>query len=254
MINKLPKSLIESAGKILHGNHIDMGIRSGRFSPVGHHIDMGIRGNGFRFYPSLVESIVDWAKGVGRGNFDEFDHLTREHESTLDDDEKNAVNAYTLNSDPIKDHIRSGNQPDIVNVFHEGENVYDVHLGHLDRAISKNKLKEPLVTYSGMQRSPWDNGHSMFHTATPMSSSLDPLVAHQFSISYGNDVAHIAKITNMKGSAGLLVGANKNLTPSPCEMEYIIPRNTNFVVHPEPEEVKGNNGKLTHYIWNMRRC
>lgn len=250
MINTLPQSLIEAAKIILEDG---IGIRKGKPKKLwGIDCDIHIRGNGYQFNESvLLEAITDWFKTTGRKNLHDFSDLSDEHFSNLSQEEKDAVKAYTYNSDPIKEHIRTKKEGHIVNIDYG----VSANLHHLDGALEKNKLHEDLITYSGLRSSPFENNDSLghVHSTTYISSSVDPVVAHNFSMSYGNKIHHIARIHNKKGSTGLYIGHNRDLTHSPLEFEYLIPKETNFRVNHEPEEIKDNNGNITHHVWDFYR-
>lgn len=261
MINTLPQALIESVTRVIYQpSSLDgAGIRMRNF-PYGEDIDIHIRGNGYRYNgEQLDEAITDWFKSTKRYDPSEFNDMSKEHAGNLSDDEKNAVRAYTYNSDPIKEHIRNGNDNNLVHIHDVAGNiVHTANLEHLDSAISKNKLKEDFITYSGISKNPWecDMKHVGFsHSSTPMSSSTDPVVSHNFALSYHKDGPHnIAKIFNYKGQSGLYVGHNQDLTPTPAENEFIAPKNTTYRVGIEPEVVKDNDGNITHHIWNYYRA
>lgn len=246
MINNLPKSLIESATKIIILNG-----RKKLTSPYGDNVFMSIRKGVYK--ESLEENIQDWFKSTGVTNPHIHQELSEEHHSSLTDDEKRAVYAYTYNSTPIHNHIENS----IVDDFHikddAGNIILSSKISHLDSAISKNKLSHEMVTYSGV--SPLESITGHMHNKTYTSSSVDPLVAHKFASEHMpvDGVYHIIKIHNRKGDVGLYVGHNHELTASPNEFEYIIPRNSNFYLNPQPEEVRDNNNKLTHKIWSAYR-
>lgn len=243
------KSLIDSAT-----DHC-MGIRSGPPKKVlGIDMDIHIRGGAYKFNPDrsiLLEAIGDWFKAADRNNPHMFQNLSDSHYLNLSDDEKQSVRAYTYNSDPIKDHLRSGNKGNTVKI---DDGIY-ANIDHIDSALKKNKLTDDLITYSGLRKSPLEDNMSYghMHSATHISSSTDPIVAYNFAGSYGNEISHIARIHNKKGSDGLYIGHNKELTHTPLEFEYMIPRNTSFRVGLEPEEIKNNNGVITHHIWDLYR-
>ena len=262
MINNLPKSLIESAKSIISarnsnkkllGPNIEMGIRDGRPKKMwGPNIEIGIRDKSIPLIECiLTEAIQDWFKSTGRKNPHDYSDLAEEHFANLNNDEINSIKAYTYDSKPIKEHIENDKDgPDV----HIDEGVH-ANIKHIDSALSKNILKNDLITYSGLRHHPLENNDSyaFVHAKSYISSTIDPVVAHKFALSYNNPVAHIARIHNKKGRQGLYIGHNNELTHSPSEFEYIMPRETTFRLGFEPEEIKDQHGNVTHNIWDFYR-
>lgn len=251
--HKLPQELIESSAAIL----AECGIGRVR-GKVGYPLpDAGIRSDTYRYsaQSSISESIVDWI--TANGNVDPFGHadMQESHYSTLTPDEIDAVKAYTLNSTPINHHLKNDGHG-ILDIHHNSQYAYSVDLDALHSAITKNRLPYHLTTYTGLKDHPFTATKSLgiFHTTGHLSTSLSPIVAHNFSLVNNPDaVSHILKIHNNKGANGLFVGFNEKLTPSPIELEYIIPHGTPIICHIVPEEVHDETGKLTHYVWSARR-
>lgn len=257
MIRNLPQSLIETAESILNCRQFSFGHKkeNHKLETIGHSFSMQIRKSGIL---KLDEAIQDWFKQEDRAKFSQFDDMQHEHHSSLNDDEIDSVKGYTYNSKPIHDNIHNNKSGAIEVKDSEGNVVHNVHLSHLDSAVSKNKLKEPLITYSGIPESPishdvhW-NSHICNKEYT--SSTVDPVTSHIFAQDTKdvNGIYHIAKIHNLQGHSGLYIGHNHNLSYSPNEHEFLIPRNTTFMIDKTPEDVFDNNGKLTHKIWSFYR-
>lgn len=243
MINNLPKSLIESATKMI------IGIRSNKDFPKPNFLC------GIKYIKELSESIVDWIKVESSKNPHEFKYLQDEHHTNLTDDEKKSVRGYTYNSTPIHHHINSNIGSKIVDIHDiNGDMVHQVNLDHLDSAINKNKLPHDFITYSGISEEPdFDSGNFRVKPSEYISSSTDPIVAHMFASEHPNKPYHILKIHNLKGQSGLYVGYNRDLTNTPLEFEYIIPRNSVLQIHPEPENIHNDKNELTHKIWTVHR-
>ncbi len=247
MINSLPKSLIETANKIL--------ILNGRTKlkiPYGTNVFMAIRKGVSNNI--LEENIQDWFKSTGVSNPHIYKELEDEHHASLSDDEKKAVYAYTYNSLPIHNHIENSKDDDFHIKDEKGSVILSSKISHLDSATSKNKLPHDIITYSGI--SPLDDGViGNIYNKTYTSSSTYPIVAHLFASEHEthDGIYHIVKIHNKKGDTGLYIGHNKELTESPNEFEFLIPRNSMFAVDPTPEEVHNDNGKITHKIWSAHR-
>ena len=243
MINSLPLSLIESATKMV------IGIRSKNVLPKPNFIC------GIKYIKHLLESIVDWIKLESSKNPHEFKYMQDEHHDNLTEDEKKSVRGYTYNSTPIHHHINFNMESKNIDIHDDnGSIVHHVNLDNLDAAVNKNKLHHDFITYSGISEEP-DFSHGKFRVQPNeyISSSTDPIVAHMFASEHQNNPHHILKIHNVTGQPGLYVGHNKNLTDTPLEFEYIIPRNSVLQIHPEPENIHNDKGDLTHKIWTTHR-
>lgn len=128
---------------------------------------------------------------------------------------------------------------------------FHLNLDHLSSAISKSTLPKNLITYSGIYNPEPHEG--MVHIPYHMSSSIDPITAHNFALKKidSNGIAHIARIQHYKGQKGILL--NPELTTAQHERELLIPARTNFRVSFHPEEIHDDDGKLTHKIWDFIR-
>lgn len=203
---------------------------------------------------------------LGQGE-DPLKHLSDEHIGKLASEHHYAVDAYLTGglasghetgSKHVNNHLieahKNGVEPDKHFSFGESEddNEKHLHIDHLDDAIKQNKLTKPLTTYSGIGFHP---GHLMgdgnkIHLPAYTSSSTNRGVAVLYAKKTGG-VHHVLKITHPKGSTGLYVGDNEDLSPF-AQKEHIAPRNMTLTVNKTPEVHQDSYGNTLH-IWSATR-
>jgi ADP-ribosyltransferase exoenzyme len=200
---------------------------------------------------------------------DQLEHLSNEHISKLSTQHHRAVDAYItgglesghdtgsqhVNNHLIKahtegteptQHFKFGNDDD------DDGNEKELHLQHLDDAINQNKLTKPLTTYSGIGFHP---GHLMgdgnkIHLPAYTSSSTNRGVALLYSKKL-DGAHHVLKITHPKGSTGLYIGDNEDVSPF-NQKEHISPRNMTITVNKTPEVHQDSSGNTLH-VWSATR-
>ena len=192
--------------------------------------------------------------------------LAEEHCANLDPYHHHSVMAYItggledghdtgsayVNEHLLKSH-KSKRTPKKVFKFGDDEFGPELHLDHLDEALERNTLDKKLVTYSGVGFNPkelaGENG-KIFLPAY-VSSSTSKAVALMYAKPDKNQVHHMIQITHPKGSTGLYIGDNEDLS-SFRQKEHIMPRNSMIKIHPEPEVHTDNMGNELH-VWKATR-
>jgi hypothetical protein len=155
----------------------------------------------------------------------------------------------------LLDAHRAGKEPDAV--FHhqpedEDEDIKEIHLAHLDSAVEKNTLEKPMTTYSGIGFDPAkimnDKGH--LHIPCFTSATLHRGVALMYAAPTDSG-HHVIQIRHKKGSAGLYIGDNEDLSPF-MQKEFIMPRGTTLKIDKTPEIHHDASGTPVH-VWKATR-
>lgn len=163
---------------------------------------------------------------------------TRHAMHHLSDAEKNRVHEYSnsswhLNRELYKAHVEGRR--------HDPQ--HDNNVTHIDSALKKHKLAEPLTTYSGTH---FDVGKEAaktpsreIHLPAYTSSSIKPSIARGFAQEQKPDeknqkkkVSHIIRFHLPKGHHGLYLGTRSNFSN---EHEFLLPRNTRVKIGEHPE-------------------
>lgn len=158
------------------------------------------------------------------------------------------IESHKSGNEPTK-HFEFGKDRDT------GEPTKTLHLDHLDDAIKQNKLNKSLTTYSGISFDPrhiMDERH-VLHLPAYTSSSTERRFANMYAFPINSKNKHILKITHPKGSTGLYIGDNEDLSPF-YQREHLSPRNMKLSINPEPEIINPTKqgGKILH-IWHAKR-
>lgn len=137
---------------------------------------------------------------------------------------------------------------------------FDQNVSHLDSALKRHKLAEPLTTYSGTH---FDVGAEAaktpsreIHLPAYTSSSIRPSVARGFAQEKRPDannpakkVSHIIRFHLPKGHHGLYLGTRSNFSN---EHEFLLPRNMRVKIseHPEihPHPYDAHNHEV--HVWD----
>lgn len=227
------------------------------------------------------EDIVDWVNKTQPEGYklhsknyranatyakDQHEDLAKKHASNLDGNHENAINAYIsggllddheTGSRHVNHHLiaahNNGAEPKKHFTFGGEENgEQELNIDHLDDAIKQNKLEKSLTTYSGISFHPheiMDERHTL-HLPAYTSSSTSRAVASLYATGHGK-IKHIIKISHPKGSTGVYVGDNDDLSPF-SQKEHISPRNMKIKVNPEPEIHHDEQGNQLH-VWSAKR-
>lgn len=273
MIKDLPKSLIESAKQVLE--------KKMPFADISHHKtkDHLIEGdittwlNHKQPYDHQFNDFVmhgAWINGINSKAYEMEDpqlEMADEHIANLDRDHHYAVDAYVTGSlegdaqtgsEKVNKHLilrhKQGKEPDQEFTFGDDPDyAKTLNLKHLDAAIDRNKLEKTLTTYSGIGFNPRDllQDNGLLHLPAYTSSSVSRAVSLMYAKPDDNGDRHILQITHPKGSTGLYIGDNEDLTPF-RQKEHISPRNMTLKISKEPETHTDNYGQLVH-IWKATR-
>lgn len=173
------------------------------------------------------------------------DHLVK-HDKTVDSD-KVHVRAYTHDSQwtnkGLHEHHVEGTKP--------ASQIGGVEIAHLDKALARNKLKQPLHVYSGVRWHPGNvsskhpEGH--IHLPAYTSTSLDKETAHMFaenSHSPDGD-RHVIHFHVPKGHTGKYVD---HVSGNRGENEFLLPRGTNWKIHPKADSYQHDDHVL--HVWH----
>lgn len=193
------------------------------------------------------------------------EHMEREHAKNLEGHHIDAVNGYVhggldhghetgsfeINRYLLRQHQRGASVPKDKTFTYkneDGDENYKVNLSHLDDAISKNRLKHGLTTYSGISFDPSKhiNEHHELHMPAYTSSSTHRDVATGYTKNI-NDERHILRIHHPAGSTGLYIGNNEDMS-SFGQSEHLSPRGMKIRVMSHPQ--KDSHG---YTIWNAER-
>lgn len=276
MINTLPKSLIESVGRV-----IDLDTSKFPSADISHHKTKK---------HFVFEHVVDWANktqdpydelpsfdmhnritNIGSHVYDTkdpHDELSQEHAKHLENHHYYSVDAYITGgleedhetgSSHVNEHLlkahKAKRQPKKEFKFGEDEDYQKVlNIDHLDEALSKNKLDKQLTTYSGLGFNPGKlvKEDGMLHLPAYTSSSTNRAVALLYAKPNEEDgIHHVLQIKHPKGSTGLYVGDNEDFSPF-RHKEHIAPRGITLKVNPDPEVHMDNMGNTVH-VWHATR-
>jgi hypothetical protein len=198
---------------------------------------------------------------------DSLEDLATEHINNLDGHHHQTVDAYITGgledghdtgSKFVNDHLIKSHKmkktPNKEFSFGEDPDFQKVlNIDHLDEALSKNKLDKQLTTYSGIGFHPKElmKDGNLVHLPAYTSSSTNRAVALMYSKKDKNNDYHVLQIKHPKGSTGLYLGDNEDLTPF-RQKEHISPRNITLKVNPEPEIHTDTLGNKVH-IWKATR-
>ena len=196
--------------------------------------------------------------------------LAEEHINNLSGNHHAAVNAYVMGglssgdetgSRRVNNHLlrchKEGTEPKKNFSFkdEDGEETHNLNIDHLDDALKQNKLKKSLTTYSGIGFNPSDvmDKRNKLHIPAYTSSSTNRSVALLYAGDSrdSNGVHHVLQVTHPKGSTGLYMGDNEDLSPF-GQKEHISPRNMTLSVNPTPEIHEDSIGRKVH-IWSAKR-
>lgn len=197
---------------------------------------------------------------------DRFTELANEHVGNLNIDHYHAVRAYvtgslngtdTTGSYHVNKHLieshKNVTQPTTHFKLGDDDFQQDLHLHHLDDAINQNTHHEKFTTYSGLGFNPSHlmNEKGMIHLPAYTSSSTNKETALVYAKPDDEYEHHILQITHPKGSKGLYMGDNEDVTPF-GQKEHLMPRNTTIKVHPTPEIYHDVNGTSIN-VWKAIR-
>lgn len=212
---------------------------------------------------------LEHIKNLSKSSFADDQHksLAEEHVKNLTGDHHVAVSAYIsgglrdgheTGSRHVNEHLISAHNSGIEPKKHfkfgnEDEGTEELHVDHLDDAIKQNKLHKSLTTYSGISFHPHTHvdSRNTLHMPAYTSSSTSRAVAMQYASNKDNHVHHILKISHPKGSTGLYVGDNTDMSPF-YQKEHLSPRNMKIKVNPEPEIHTDDHGNELH-VWSAKR-
>lgn len=181
---------------------------------------------------------------------------------THTDDDKTHIYRYTAASRPLNKMLYAAHQenkaPD-TRFPVSGNYNFTHNVPALDAAITRNKLKHELVSYSGVSWNPLnkitDFSNPKIHLPAYTSTTLDKKTALQFAKSNkkGNtqDI-HILKIHHPEGSAGTYTHDDPSITHYELENEFITPRKTSLKIETTPHVFKDDDGNNVH-VWTAHR-
>jgi hypothetical protein len=215
----------------------------------------------------MVEGLISkWANTSGSPIDETHPDLQKQHHDNFTHDDKDSIGRYVmgglyahqgtgsapLNKHLIKSHEDNHESPSSFTIRGE-HGRSDVHydLDKLDEATNRNKLKEPLTTYSGFKHNPspkTSDGVTYFPAYT--SSSPNKHIALKYAHPV-DGIRHIMKIDHGVGHTGAYIGNNQNITPF-YDDEFIMPRNTHLKINPVPEEHENSHGEKFH-VWSAKR-
>lgn len=224
-----------------------------------------------RKLPTVKESIEDWEHdNKNETNDDDIlknIRLLRKHKANRTSDDETALKSYVsagldaghetgsraLNYHLLEMHNANKPKPSSFELKNEDGGKIHYNLTHLDAALNRNKLTEPLTTYSGIGFDPSKLGsHSgVVHMPSYTSSSLDKKTATKYAATVG-DTKHVIQIEHDVGHPGAYIGNDKTVTPF-RDNEYIMPRGSNLSIHPIPEEHRSEHDGEHFKIWKARR-
>ena len=200
------------------------------------------------------------------GTPDQFENLAMQHVGNLEEKHYTAVDAYIMggledghetgskfvNEHLIKRHA-ANKEPNKEFSFGDDDFKKVLNIDHLDSALERNTLEKQLVTYSGLGFNPKDimKDNGLLHLPAYTSSSTNRAVSLLYAKKDNNNIRHVMQIKHPKGSTGLYIGDNDDLSPF-MQKEHIMPRNTTVKVSPEPEEHMDNMGNKL-YVWKATR-
>ena len=250
MINTLPKSLLEAAMRVVNKKLPAAYISFRHVDHSGHDLNL---------YESYDTTHIDnWhEKRDNKRNALLQLELDQEHT----DDDKTHIYRYTAASRPVNKELfnryESGNTSPL-DKFDVNSNRYNFthDLKGLDAAISRNKLKHELVTYSGVGEHviARKNQEGLLHLPAYTSTTVDKSTAHHFADSNRKNFKnlHILRIVHPEGSAGVYTHNDADITQYATESEYVMPRGTTLHIKDSPEIYHDDHGNRVH-VWTAHR-
>ena len=171
---------------------------------------------------------------------------------------------YTANSSDINNALYVASKNGVTHPdFIDNREISEFRIRHdikaLDAAVSRNKLKHPLVTYSGITWNPADQmtHDGLVHTPAFSSTSTDPHLAYGFSFKKDapkNHDRHILRIRHQVGQSGVYLKNDPEITQYDHESEYIIPRDSVLKVNKTPTVLHDKiRGDSKVFIWDAER-
>lgn len=250
-IYSLPKSLIETAEKVLKNKHPIVYI---------NHRDTTFNENEYpqNLTESDIEDITKWYKE----NDNTRDAMNSLWEQQHTDDDKTAAYKYTSASTALNrslyHHGLEGKPHPTTFEIKSKKNNFTHDLKALDAALHRNKLKHGLTTYSGVSWSPGEKikgtTDNIMHNSSYISSSHDKKIAVHFAETNAkgeNSDLHILKIYHPPGTTGMDLKEDPAFSYYTHEREFVIPRDSKFKVNPEPK-IYHKNGRKIH-VWEAKR-
>lgn len=245
MINHLPKSLIESATSFIKRSKYPSAYVSFRdVQPIEHTPLSEEKYNDDEAAGWLAQR-DNTRNSLNSINLDQ----------THTDDDKTHVYRYTASSTPLNKmlyaaHKNNTQHPMSFEISGRHNFTHDLH--GIDAAVSRNKLKYELTTYSGISWHPHDkmDADNIVHLPAYTSTSTNKTIAHNFAKMHKThrDVpVHVLKIRHPEGSSGMFTHNDTTISHFELEDEYIMPRKSTIRVNPVPE-VHGNL-----HVWHSER-
>lgn len=250
-IYSLPKSLIESAERILSKK------------PVHPIVYINYKDTSFVGTPQTIneeemEDISKWYK-ENDNTRDAMHSLWEQHHT---DDDKTAVYKYTAASTPLNRslhaHGEEGKQHPLEFPIKTNRSNFTHDIRALDAAVNRNKLKHGLTTYSGISWNPSEKlknspDNIVNHPAYISSTHEKKVAVHFAETNAKSDDAdlHILKIYHPPGSTGMDLKEDPAFSYYTHEREFVVPRDSKLKLNPVPKTYT-KNGRNVH-VWEARR-
>jgi len=222
----------------------------------------------------IEESIATWQMDERANDIsDSLEPLEKEHASNLNQKHYTAVDAYITGglevgetgSKLLNRHLidRHYDKKPHETVHHygtdhkTGQPLKTLNTDDLDDALKQNHLEHALTTYSGLGFDPrtiLDHRNKLLLPAYTSSSTKRNVAFAYTKPHFGGEFTerHILKISHPKGSTGLYIGNNEDLSPF-GQREHISPRNMKLTVNPDPEIHFDPKKNQKLFIWAAKR-
>ena len=198
---------------------------------------------------------------------DKYSHIAMEHTEELGyrhhlhDAIRNYVtgglNSGDTGSREVNMHLieshKNKTQPKPYFSFDDGDGgSVELVLAHLDDALKQNKLKEQLITYSGIGFNPAKlMQNNKLHLPAYTSSTTNRSVSLLYAAPDHDGNRHVLQIKHPKGATGFYIGDNDAYSPF-GQKEHIMPRGVTLNIDPTPEIHEDSDGVKLH-IWKANR-
>lgn len=241
MIHELPKNLIKTAKAILENDRITIhyAVKLPTAVLVEHGFDKTLLINeSYDVFKTDDDHLIGHILKGEEISFDS-DHYLHKHHLIYTPEEKSIIREYTsngqlhgsetgskmINKFLYNQHIENKTQqPNFV--YPDG---HTVDLNHLNYQISRNHIREPLVTFSGVSFNPYTKieNNKIFLPAFTSSS-----LHHEIAVQYAkpiNGVKHVIAIHHKQFDPALYVGIPRYRLSNFREHEVIIPKETTLI-------------------------